>query len=288
MTTGESEVEYQVVSRVATITLNRPSRFNAISVSLPRNLGAAVARANEDKAVHVIVVTGSGRGFCSGYDLVDFAENAGPNIGVQDMPWDPMVDYKFMRECTDHYMSLFRSPKPTIAKVNGDAVAGGSDIALCCDMVVMAADARIGYPPARVWGCPTTAMWVYRLGAERAKRMLFTGDLIDGREAKNMGLILDAVPKDELDAKVDALAQRMAGVPKNQLAMQKMMVNQALYSQGLEHTQMIATLFDGISRHTPEGMWFKEEAEARGFKAAVAHRDGGHPIPEGPLQRTKD
>jgi len=282
---GGQEVEYSVSDRVATITLNRPARFNAISRTMPENLAAAVRRASEDNGVHVIVVTGAGRGFCSGYDLIDFAQTEGPNPGVQEMPWDPMVDYRFMRQCTDNYMSLFRCPKPTIAKVNGDAVAGGSDIALCCDFVVMAQEARIGYPPARVWGCPTTAMWVYRLGPERAKRMLFTGDLVDGNAAKEMGLVLDAVEKSELDGAVDALASRMAGVPKNQLAMQKMMINQALYSQGLEHTQMIATLFDGVSRHTPEGMWFKETSERDGFKAAVSHRDSGEPIPEGPLQR---
>ena len=164
--------------------------------------------------------------------------------------------------------------------MQGFAVAGGSDIALCCDLVVMADDARIGYMPARVWGCPTTAMWVYRLGAEKAKRMLLTGDTIDGRTAKDWGLVIDAVPEAELEDAVQKLAQRMAGVPKNQLMMQKLMINQAYDNMGLANTQMIATLFDGITRHSPEGMAFKHRAEAVGFKQAVKERDSGRPLDE--------
>jgi len=157
-------------------------------------------------------------------------------------------------------------------------VAGGSDIALCCDLIVMAEDAQIGYPPARVWGCPTTAMWVYRVGAERAKRLLLTGDLISGREAADMGLVSQAVPEAELDATVDRLAARMAGVPRNQLMMQKLMINQAYDNMGLATTQLIATLLDGIARHTPEGFAWKARAEQVGFKQAVKERDSGEPI----------
>lgn len=180
-----------------------------------------------------------------------------------------------MKRNTDLFMSLFRSLKPVICKVHGFAVAGGSDIALCSDMVIMAEDAQIGYMPARVWGCPTTAMWVYRLGPERAKRMLLTGDKIDGREAERLGLVLKAVPAADLDAEVEGLAERMASVPVNQLAMQKMMVNQALENMGLASTQTLATLFDGITRHSPEGLAFKRRAEAVGWKQAVAERDRG-------------
>jgi enoyl-CoA hydratase len=197
------------------------------------------------------------------------------------MPWDPMQDYRIMKGFTDDFFSIWRSYKPVLCKVHGYAVAGGSDIALCADIVVMAEDARIGYMPARVWGCPTTAMWVYRLGAEKAKRMLLTGDTIDGKTAKAWGLVYESVPEDLLDAEVDALAERMSAVPKNQLMMQKLMINQAYENMGLASTQMIATLFDGITRHTPEGMWFKRCAEAHGFHAAVEWRDGGRPIPEG-------
>lgn len=272
---------YRVEGRIAHITLNRPERLNAISTSMPKEIAAAVAQANEDDAVHVIILQGAGEAFCSGYDLKDYAEKPGENEGVQEMPWDPMIDYKFMRACTDNFTALWRSYKPTIAKVHKYAVAGGSDIALACDFVIMEETAKIGYPPARVWGCPTTAMWVYRLGAEKAKRMLLTGDLVTGLEAKDMGLVLDAVPSDKLEERVMRLAERMAGVPKNQLMMQKLMINQAYDNMGLGNTQMIATLFDGITRHSPEGMWFKDYAEEHGFQAAVKWRDSGRSIPEG-------
>jgi len=268
---------YETHDRIATLTLNRPERLNAIGAHTGRELREAVARANADDAVHVIVLKGAGKAFCAGYDLKDYAE--GDTAWNQEMPWDPMIDYRMMRQNTDDFMSLWRSYKPTIAQVHGYAVAGGSDIALCCDFAVMTEDAKIGYPPARVWGCPTTAMWVYRLGAEKAKRMLLTGDLVDGREAKAMGLVLDAVPAADLAARVQQLAQRMAGVPKNQLMMQKLMVNQAYDNMGLASTQMLATLFDGITRHSPEGKWFQGYAAERGFHEAVRLRDSGEPIP---------
>ena len=270
---------YEARDRVATITLNRPERLNAIVPAMPREIRLAVERANADDDVHVIVLKGAGRAFCSGYDLKDFAEGDADTPCTQKMPWDPMIDYRVMKGFTDDFFSLWRSYKPTIAQVHGFAVAGGSDIALCCDLVVMAEDARIGYMPARVWGCPTTAMWVYRLGAEKAKRMLLTGDTIDGRKARDWGLVIDAVPEAELDAAVDRLASRMAGVPKNQLMMQKLMINQAYDNMGLANTQMIATLFDGITRHSPEGQWFKHFAEEKGFHEAVRLRDSGEPIP---------
>jgi enoyl-CoA hydratase len=272
---SQPTVLFERDGRVARLTLNRPEVLNAINDELPEQLRAAVERANADPEVHVIVLSGAGKAFCSGYDLKRYAETPRPVPGSQDMPWDPMIDYQFMSRNTACFMSLWRSLKPTVAKVHGYAVAGGSDIALCCDLVVMAEDAKIGYPPARVWGCPTTAMWVYRVGAERAKRMLLTGDLIDGREAKAWGLVTDAVPAAELDARVDALVQRMASVPKNQLMMQKLMVNQAYENMGMASTQLIATLFDGIARHTPEGVAFKARCEQAGFAQAVRERDTG-------------
>jgi enoyl-CoA hydratase len=274
-------IAYEVEGRIARLTLNRPERLNAIDAQMPQEIRDAVERANEDSRVHVIVVTGAGRAFCAGYDLLAFAQAPGPNVGVQEMPWDPTVDFRMMYKNTQDFTSLWRSAKPTLAKVRGFAVAGGSDIALCCDLVVMEESAKIGYPPARVWGCPTTAMWVYRIGAERAKRMLLTGDLIDGREAKAIGLVIDAVAEAELDARVDGLAERMASVPRNQLMMQKLVINQAYENMGLASTQLLATLFDGVARHSPEGLWFKQRAEQVGFKQAVAERDSGAPIAPG-------
>ena len=273
------DVLYESKDRVATITLNRPERFNAISETMPDDIAEAFEHVNDDDAVHVVVLTGSGRGFCGGYDLKAFAEKSGENPAIQEMPWDPMIDYKFMNRCTQQFMSIWRCHKPVIARVHGHAVAGGSDIALCSDIIIMNEKARIGYPPSRVWGCPTTAMWVYRLGAEKAKQMLFTGDLISGKRAAEIGLVFQAVPLEELDKAVNHLVNRIKGVPKNQLMMMKMMVNQAYENMGLASTQTIATLFDGMARHTPEGVWFKERAEEVGFKQAVAERDSGDPIP---------
>lgn len=268
-----SPILYQADGRIARITLNRPDKLNAINDEMPLLLNNAVSRANEDDTIHVIVLSGAGRAFCSGYDLELYAEAPRPCPGSQDMPWDPMVDFKMMHSNTQYFMSLWRSHKPVLCKVQGFAVAGGSDIALCSDLIVMAENARIGYPPARVWGCPATAMWVYRVGAERAKRLLLTGDLIDGIEAEKIGLVHKSVSEDKLEKVVEDLAGRIAGIPKNQLMMQKLMINQAFANMGLETTQMMATLFDGITRHSPEGVAFKARAEEVGFKQAVKERD---------------
>ena len=272
-------LKYSVAARIARITLNRPARLNAIDDRMPREIRRAVEAANEDDRVHVIVLAGAGKAFCAGYDLKKFAEGDPGRRWSQPMPWDPMKDYRGMKSNTDDFFSIWRSYKPVICKVHGYAVAGGSDIALCADIVIMEDKARIGYMPARVWGCPTTAMWVYRLGAEKAKRMLLTGDTVDGIAAEKMGLVYQAVPRKDLDRTVDALAKRMAGVPKNQLMMQKLMINQAYDNMGLAGTQMIATLFDGITRHSPEGVWFKDYAAKQGFHAAVKWRDSGKAIP---------
>ncbi len=270
-----SKVLFEKTGRIGRITLNRPEVLNAIDDEVPALLSEAVAAANADPEIHAIILSGNGPAFCAGYDLKYYAEGNGNGQVTQDMPWDPMKDFVFMSRNTEHFMSLWRSNKPVICNVHGHAVAGGSDIALCADMIVMAEDAKIGYMPTRVWGCPTTAMWVYRLGVEKAKRMLFTGDKIDGREAERMGLVLKAVPADELDAEVERLAERMASVPINQLMMQKMVINQAIEAMGLPNTQRIATLLDGITRHSPEGLNFKKRAETVGWKQAVDERDRG-------------
>jgi len=275
-----STLTYETDGRIARITFNQPERLNAIGPERPGEIRKAVELANADDGVHVIVLAGKGRAFCAGYDLKHFAERTATNNLTQDMPWEPMEDYRVMHQYTEDIMSLWRSLKPVVCKVQGYAVAGGSDIALACDMVVMADDARIGYPPVRVWGCPTTAMWVYRLGPEKAKRMLFTGDLITGKEAAAMGLVLESVPPEELDARVEALAQRMAGVPRTQLVLQKLVINQAVDAQGLQNTQMVATIMDGITRHSPAGTAFKRMAQEKGFHEAVRVRDSGEPIPQ--------
>jgi enoyl-CoA hydratase len=268
--------------RVARLLLNRPERLNAITDDTPREIRAAVEWATGDAEVHVIVVEGAGKGFCGGYDLTYFGQGDIDHPCQQErFPWDPMADYAVMKRHTEDFMALWRCPKPTIAKVHGHAVAGGSDIALSCDLLVMAEDARIGYMPTRVWGCPTTAMWTYRLGPTRAKQLMFTGDTIDGATAAAWGLANLAVPPAQLEGATMRLANRIAGVPRGQLAMHKMIVNQVLLAMGLEQSQMLATVFDGITRHNPEGLWFRRYAQVEGFKAAVRRRDSGEPIPEG-------
>ena len=269
-----SKVLYERDGRIARIILNRPEVMNAIDDDLPRLLSEAVNRADQDPKVHVMILSGAGKAFCAGYDLTYYAEGASHNKVVQDMPWDPVQDYQFMWANTQHWMSMFRALKPVICKVHGFAVAGGSDIALCADLTIMADTAKIGYMPTRVWGCPTTAMWVYRLGPEKAKRMMFTGDKITGREAADMGLVLQSVPEEELDQTVEALANRMATVPVNQLAMQKMVINQTMEAT-LNQTQRLATVFDGITRHSPEGINFLARVDQVGWKQAVQERDEG-------------
>ncbi len=269
-----SRVLLEKDGRIARIILNRPEVMNAIDDDLPVELAAAVAQADADPNIHVMVLSGAGKAFCAGYDLAHYAEGNSDNKVVQDMPWDPIQDYQFMWRNTQHFMSLFRASKPVICKVHGFAIAGGSDIALCSDITFMADDAQIGYMPSRVWGTPTTAMWVYRLGLEKAKRMMFTGDKVTGKEAEAMGLVLKSVPLDELDNEVETMAQRMATVPINQLAMQKMVINSAVEAQ-INHTQRLATVFDGISRHSPEGLNFKTRSEQVGWKQAVQERDQG-------------
>lgn len=262
--------------KVAYITLNRPTQHNAIDQHMPLEIRTAVQTANADPNVHCIVLKGNGRGFCGGYDLDIYAANAnrGETAGSQDLSrgYEPFQDYLSMKECTNCYSELFHSHKPTIAQVHGAAVAGGSDIALCCDMVVMAEDARIGYPPSRVWGCPTTAMWAYRIGPEKAKRMLFTGDLVSGAEAEAMGLVLKAVPSAQLEETVRLLTDRIKTVPINQLWMQKQVVNGTIEGS-FSSSQRLATIFDVITRNSPEGIHFQQLAQERGFKAAISARD---------------
>jgi enoyl-CoA hydratase len=286
-----STLRYEVDGRVARITLDRPERGNGITLEMPRELAAAVERADLDPSVHVIALAGAGKGFCGGYDLVQSAERTMDQFGDPaaggspldpaviaanhdpDGGWDPMVDYAMMSRNVRGFMSLFEADKPVVCKVHGFCVAGGTDMALCSDLLVIGADARIGYPPARVWGSPTTALWAHRIGPEKAKRLLFTGDLLTGAEAHEWGLAIEAPPPEELDERFEALVQRIARVPVNQLMIGKLLVNQTIHSQGLHATQILGTVFDGIARHTPEGYAFQQRAAEAGFKQAVRERD---------------
>jgi enoyl-CoA hydratase len=263
-------VLYEAADAVATLTLNRPERLNAITPQLVEDFDAALARALDDDEVRVVRLRGAGRAFCAGYDIGWGSESM--QAAEAGAPWDAIADYQTMRRFVDAYMALWRSPKPVVAQVHGYCVAGGTDFALCSDLIVCAEDCRIGYPPARVWGSPTTAMWMYRLGLERSKRLLLTGDAIDGARAVQWGLASEAVPAAQLEQAGLALARRVALLPHNQAAMMKLLVNQAFEQMGLHTTQLIGTLLDGAARHTPEGTAFTQRglADVRG---AVADRD---------------
>jgi enoyl-CoA hydratase len=290
---------YEVTGRIARITLNRPERGNGITLEMPAELADCVERANLDPEVHVIALSGNGTGFCGGYDLVASAERqmegmSAPGREAEEADidsgspldplviarnhdpegtWDPVVDYQMMSRNLRGFMSLFHSDKPTVCKVHGYCVAGGTDMALCSDLLVAEDRAKIGYPPARVWGVPTSALWAFRVGPARAKRLLLTGDSIDGTTAAEWGLAAEAAPADQLDARFEELLERIARIPVNQLVMHKLLVNQALYAQGLEATQKLGVFFDGIARHTEEGFDFQRRAAEAGFKEAVRERD---------------
>lgn len=284
---------YAVADRIARITLDRPDRGNGITRRLVSELEQCVERADLDPAVHVILLSGNGKGFCGGYDLVESAEHQARDEDANAAPagspldpmvmatnhdpsgtWDPVVDYAMMGRNVRAFMSLFHANKPVVCKVHGFCVAGGTDMALCSDLLIMAADAKIGYPPARVWGSPTTSMWAHRLGPQRAKRLLFTGDSLSGAEALDWGLAIEAPPADELDERTEILVRRIAQTPINQLVMMKLLVNQETMARGLHTTQILGTVFDGITRHTAEGYAFQQRAAEAGFKQAVAERDG--------------
>jgi enoyl-CoA hydratase len=283
-----STIDYAARDRIARITLDRPDRGNALSSTLIDELERCVERADLDPAVHVLLLAGNGKGFCGGYDL-DVSEAV---FGDPDAPdrspahpariianhdpagtWDPMVDYAWMSRNVRAFMSLLHCTKPVVCKVHGFCVGGGTDLALCADLLVIAANAKIGYPPARVWGSPTSALWAYRVGPQRAKRLLFTGDSLSGAEALDWGLAIEAPAPDELDERTEALVARIARNPLNQLQMMKLLINQSLYAQGLHTTQILGTVFDGIARHTEEGYGFQRRAAQAGHRTAVRERD---------------
>lgn len=280
---------YVVTDRIARITFNRPEQGNAIIAETPLELAALVERADLDPQVHVILVSGRGDGFCGGFDLSAYAEandegserysgtaldgqvqlrNHLPNIN-----WDPMLDYQMMSRFTRGFSSLLHANKPTVVKVHGYCVAGGTDIALHADQLIIAADAKIGYPPTRVWGVPATGLWAHKLGDQRAKRLLLTGDCLSGQQAYDWGLAVEAPDPDELDERTERLVERIAAMPLNQLMMVKLACNSVLINQGIANSAMVGTVFDGISRHTPEAHAFTGDAIANGYRQAVRHRD---------------
>ena len=281
---------YEVTDRVARITFNRPEKGNSIVADTPLELTACVERADLDPNVHVILVSGRGEGFCAGFDLSAYADGTGAAGGSEhqgtvldgktqavnhlpNQPWDPMIDYQMMSRFVRGFSSLMHCDKPTVVKIHGYCVAGGTDIALHADQVIASSDAKIGYPPMRVWGVPAAGLWAHRLGDQRAKRLLFTGDCITGAQAAEWGLAVEAPEPEDLDERTERLVARIAAMPVNQLIMAKLACNTSLLQQGIATSRMVSTVFDGIARHTPEGHAFVADAVEHGFRQAVRHRD---------------
>jgi enoyl-CoA hydratase len=256
------------------VILCRPQQYNTITPQLRDELGAALDEADRDSTVRVVLLRAEGPAFCAGYGLDwSTAAQARDTEEAGARPWDPMADLALISTFVDVYMKLWYSSKPTIAAVQGWCIAGGSDMVLCADMIVAARNATFGYPPSRVWGTPTTAMWVHRMGLEQAKRYLLTGDEIPAEKAAQLGLILEVVDDDALVDHTTALAHRMAQVPLNQLQMLKLLCNQTAEHMGLGTTRLLGSLFDGMARHTPEGADFVKRAADVGFRQAVRDRD---------------
>jgi enoyl-CoA hydratase len=279
MTRGEAftTILYDVAQQVATITLNRPQRLNTIVPPMPDEVEAAVERAVADPAVKVIVVRGAGRSFCAGYDFSGGFHHWDEGL-TTDGQWDPGKDFVGATAPslapTQKFMSVWRAPKPVIAQVHGWCVGGGSDFALCADLVIASEDARIGTPYSRMWGAYLSGMWLYRLGLTRAKEYALTGKPLSGLEAASCGLINAAVPFARLEQEVREQAGRLAAIPASQLAAMKLVVNQAYENMGLASTQTLGVILDGLMRNTPDARRFIEVAEREGVGAVVAERDG--------------
>jgi enoyl-CoA hydratase len=258
---------------VRSVVLSRPDEYNTITPELRDELAAAIDAADADRDVRVILLRADGPAFCAGYGL-DWSTQAQAEEGeTRERAWDSVADYQMMSRFVATYMKLWYASKPTIAAVQGWCIAGGTDMVLCADLIVAGESAVFGYPPSRVWGTPTTAMWVYRMGLEQAKRYLLTGDEIPAPEAARIGLILESVPDDELQEHAAALAGRMARLPLNQLQMLKLLCNQTAESMGMASSRTLGTLFDGIARHTQEGLDFVARSGEIGFRDAVRERD---------------
>ena len=277
---ADEPVLYHEHDSVAFITLNRPEKLNTLNEPLLQGLADALDEAAASKGARAVILRGAGRAFSAGYDLNPTP--GGPRFqAAYDAPapepregaWDPVRDYAFMGKNVKRFMKIWELPKPVVAQVHGYCVGGGTDLALCSDLIFMAEDATIGYPPARVYGVPTTMMWVYRLGLEHAKQFLLSGDAIDAAEARRIGLVSKLFPADRLAEETERYASRYQHIPGNQLALNKLLINQAFENMGLRTTQMFGTFFDGMTRHTEEAYRWTESFREVGFRETISRRD---------------
>jgi enoyl-CoA hydratase len=268
---------YSVEGAIATITLNRPEALNTIVPPMPDEFEAAINLATRDPVVKVIILRGAGRSFCGGYDFGGGFQHWGDNLNT-DGKWDPGKDFVFAVAPavapTQKFMSMWRSSKPVIAQIHGWCVGGGSDTALCADIVIASDDAQIGTPYSRMWGCYLSGMWIYRLGLAQAKEHALLGKPLSGKRAAEIGLINKSVPFDQLEKTVRETAEQMAAIPLSQLSAMKLIVNQAYENMGLYSTQALGPILDGLMRNTPDALAFIDKATKDGVRAATAERDG--------------
>lgn len=272
--TAESFVRYRQDGAIATITLNRPDKFNTIRQEMALGIEECLRTANRDRTVKVIVLEGAGDSFCAGFDFSNGLEH---HQVFREQGYDPGMDVHASANAyvgrIPIYMGMWRGLKPTIAKVHGWCLGAGSEMALCADLVVASHDARFGTPYARVWGCHLSGMWIYRLGLARAKYYALTGEWVSGRQAAEIELINFSYPLEELDERTAELAQKLAKIPTSQLAAMKLIVNQAYDNMGLQGTQLLGPIVDSVMRNTPEGLAFVQLAADQGVHAAAARRD---------------
>jgi enoyl-CoA hydratase len=277
----EDPVLYEERDSIAFITINRPDKLNTLNEAVIAAIADAVDRATASVDARSIILRGSGRAVTAGYDL-DFGERdpafntygwGAPRVEGRRGSWDPVDDYMMMRHNAQRFMKIWECPKPVIGQLHGWCIGGGTDLLLCCDLIFMAESAYLGYPPSRVFGTPTTMMWVYRVGLEHAKEFLLSGDAIDAATAHRIGLVSKVFPDDELAQATEAYAERFRHIPANQLALNKLLVNQAFENMGLRTSQMMGTFFDGMTRHTEEARRWVDSILIDGFRETIHRRD---------------
>lgn len=274
---SEEEVIYEERDGIAIIAINRPEKKNTLTNAVVQGIADGVDTASRARDVAAIVLRGVGDTFTAGYDLTNRGgwdtPYGAPDIETREGAWDPVRDLQFMGNNVKRFMRIWECPKPVLGEIKGWAIGGATDLVLCCDLLFMASDAHIGYAPSRIYGTPTTMMWVYRLGLEHAKQFLLTGRAIDAATAWRIGLVSQVVPPDELAAVVEEEAKRFRHIPANQLALNKLLINQAFENMGLRTTQLLGTFFDGVTRHTEEAYRWVESFQEKGFREVIRERD---------------